>query len=396
MKRREFLAGAGAMTVLVAGGGVWRAADRGVWSIGDGPAYEPWATWRSDRAQGPLALVKAGILASNPHNTQPWLFRVNGSQVDLLADTSRHLGAFDAYRREMFLGLGCAIENMMLAATAAGYEPRLTLTEGTLDPPPGDTDPVHAARIDLEPASPASSPLHDAIPRRHTNRGPYQRARPVPHELRSGLRRVGAEGDEDIGVVLITGAAERASLGELIIASTEAIIADEEMVHDSERWYRHSRSEVEAHRDGPTLDATGLPRARIAIAKLLPRPSARDNHAYWLANTREIQVPTAPAFGMIAVRELYDRAQTLRAGRAWQRMHLWATSQGLAMQPLNQPVELVDRKRALGLPAPTARALTSFTGDRSREPTFVFRVGYPMRDAPPSPRRAASEVMIGG
>lgn len=38
--RRTFLKGAGAITVLVAGGGVYRAYDQGVWAVGEGPAYE--------------------------------------------------------------------------------------------------------------------------------------------------------------------------------------------------------------------------------------------------------------------------------------------------------------------------------------------------------------------
>ena len=76
MKRRTFLKGAGALTVLVAGSGVWRAYDQGIFSIGQGPAYEPWKNWRTDASEGPLALVRAAILAANPHNTQPWLFKV--------------------------------------------------------------------------------------------------------------------------------------------------------------------------------------------------------------------------------------------------------------------------------------------------------------------------------
>jgi hypothetical protein len=49
MERRAFLKGAGIVTVLVAGGGVWRAWDQGVFSAGQGPAYEPWKDWRSPK-----------------------------------------------------------------------------------------------------------------------------------------------------------------------------------------------------------------------------------------------------------------------------------------------------------------------------------------------------------
>ena len=42
MRRRTFLTGASVLTVTVAGGGVWRAYDQGVFSVGEGPAYELW------------------------------------------------------------------------------------------------------------------------------------------------------------------------------------------------------------------------------------------------------------------------------------------------------------------------------------------------------------------
>jgi hypothetical protein len=63
MQRRSFLKGAGVVTVAVVGGGVWRAYDQGVFSVGKGPAYEPWKDWRKDSNDGGLALVRAAILA---------------------------------------------------------------------------------------------------------------------------------------------------------------------------------------------------------------------------------------------------------------------------------------------------------------------------------------------
>lgn len=50
------------MTIAVVGGAVWRAYDTGVFSVGEGPAYEPWKDWRTESHDGPLALVRAAIL----------------------------------------------------------------------------------------------------------------------------------------------------------------------------------------------------------------------------------------------------------------------------------------------------------------------------------------------
>ena len=106
-----------------------------------------------------------------------------------------------------------------------------------------------------------------------------------------------------------------------------------------------------------------------------------------------MQLATAPLFGMILVRDLYDRAQTIRAGMLWQRLQLQATVLGLAAQPINQLPEMVDRERQLGKAAGTARQLASLTGDPDWRPTFTFRMGWPTRRAPASPRRALDDVI---
>lgn len=46
-------------------------------------------------------------LASNPHNSQPWLFRMTDTEIDLFADPSWQIGIIDPFRREMYIGLGC-------------------------------------------------------------------------------------------------------------------------------------------------------------------------------------------------------------------------------------------------------------------------------------------------
>jgi hypothetical protein len=161
-RRKVFaLAGTGTL-VLVVGGGVWRAADQGVFSTGEGAAYEPWDDWRTT-TKGPLDLVRAAILAANPHNSQPWLFHVTPTQIDLFADYRRNLGTVDPFLREMHIGLGCALENLLLAATANGYITKVTLL-------PDAADATLVARIGLTRGNVPVSDLYPFIPQRHTNR----------------------------------------------------------------------------------------------------------------------------------------------------------------------------------------------------------------------------------
>ncbi len=131
-----------------------------------------------------------------------------------------------------------------------------------------------------------------------------------------------------------------------------------------------------------------------SAAKIMPALPAKTAGKYWLDQTREVHAVRSPLFGIIAVRDRYDRAQSMRTGRVWQRVHLWATTQGLAAQPVNQPAEVVDRQRTLNRSPQMAQALAGITGDSSWQATFIFRMGYPTTEAPPSPRRPVEDVIV--
>ena len=393
MKRRAFVKGAGAVAVVAAGGLVWRAYDQGVFSAGAGAAYEPWTNWRSDAAPGPLGLVRAGILAANPHNTQPWLFQVGATRIELFADIRRNLGAFDPYLREMHIGLGCALENMMRTARVLGYDVAVTLHPGPLAAAPVSLRPQPVATLALSPARPRPDRLVEAIPRRHTDRGAYAAGHPVPGEMLEAMWAA-FQDDADVRLFLFSAPAERKQFGELVQASTETIIADPAMVAASDRWFRHRWSDVQRRHDGLTLDAAALGPLVTVMGKLMPPASAETSHRYWRDATRDVQVPSSALFGLIAVRDLYDRPQALRAGQRWQHLHLMATARGLAMQPVNQPVEIVDRERELGQAPRAALALAALTGEAGWKPTFAFRAGVPTRPAGPSPRRPVDAVVL--
>ena len=394
MNRRAFVKGVGAVAVVAAGGLVWRAYDQGVFSPGAGAAYEPWTGWRSDPASGPLALVRAGILAANPHNTQPWLFQVGASRIELFADTRRNLGAFDPYLREMHIGLGCALENMRRTARVQGYEVTVTQHPGPLAAAAASPRPQPVATLELSPGRPRPDQLVDAIPRRHTDRGAYAAGRLVPGEMLEAMWAA-FQDDTDVRLFLFSAPDERKRFGELVLAATESIITDPEMVAASDRWFRHRWMDVQRRRDGLTLDAAGLGPFVTTMAKLLPPASGETSHRYWRDATRDVQIPTTALFGLIAVRDLYDRPQALRAGQRWQRLHLMATVRGVAMQPINQPVEMVDREREQGKAPRAAAALAALTGEAGWKPTFAFRAGLPTRPPTASPRRPVEAVVLG-
>ena len=249
-------------------------------------------------------------------------------------------------------------------------------------------DPALVARVELTPGAPDRGPLFDAIARRHTNRGAYADAPPSPG-LESALRALVDE--PAVSLHWLATPELRARFREQTVSATEAIVHDAEMSADSERWYRHSSEDIARDRDGTTLDATGNGAVTRTFGKALGRPSVDTANEYWLDATRGRQT-TGSAFVILSSSRDSSRADQLRVGRIYQRLHLWATAQGLAMQPLNQLAERQDREESKALEPRFTRVLAELVGE-DRRAQMLFRIGYPWDEAFASPRRPLAWVL---
>ena len=380
MTRREMLKvtgttalGVGAAVSLGLGA---RANSTGVVNADEGSPYDAWADL--PRNANPQSLVAAAILAANPHNTQPWRFTIDGNSVVVSPDQTRALPATDPTDAEITTGLGCAIENLAVAAAAAGKSVVVETRQGS-------------ARVVLHTSDTAEgADLFPALTERHTNRGPYDTDRSLPAgSLATGAARLGS-----LPLVELTWlqGPQRDTFGDLVVRATEAVVADREQSAEINQWWRATRAQIIAHRDGMTLDAQGLPPVTTFLAKMLPPTSQRQNDAAWLRNTEQIHVKTAAAYGLLSVKDPQSTQARIQVGRAFQRLHLWATIAGLGMQPLNQVTERIARDLSLGRTSPFEAPLRALT-PAGRTTLFAFRIGVPTVTARRSPRRPLSDVM---
>jgi nitroreductase len=386
--RRQFLktAGIGAAAVGLGGLGIasLRASAQGVFAAGSGPAYAAWSDW--DKGSGPLTLVRAAILSANPHNSQPWRFRISPSAIDVFVDPSRNIGNIDPYHREQHIGLGCSLENLLIAAQAKGYNPRLTVL-----PDAGDATLI--AHVELNPGTESNVALYRAIPERHTHRAPFDTTRNLSLRILSSLDNEVAD-IHGAAIVWITSDTAKRQVGQLIVEAAQAISADHDQSVDSFRWWRDSWSDIQTYQDGMTIDAAGLSPVITALGKILPPQSREQNDQAWIQQTRDNYVKTAAAFGIVVVRDPTDNAQRIDGGRLYQRLHLAAINRGLAMQPLNQITERIDREKLLGLSPRFTEAAVQLMPELGWQPLMSFRAGYPTVNASPSPRRRSASVLV--
>jgi len=269
----------------------------------------------------------------------------------------------------------------------------LSLEAGQLQPPAAEPQMRKVAMLNLTPGETRSGDLYAAIPRRHTNRYNYDATRSIEPTLLDEMQSFDML-ENDVRLFLFQrGSAAFDRFSESTVASTETIINDHDMAYDSYRWVDQSWEELQEEKDGPYIDTSGSAAHIRAFVKMLPSVPQGQFDAGWLANT-EATMTHSGVLGFIAVPDLYDIGGALRAGRIWQRLHLWATVNGLAMQPINQMPEVVDRDRQLGRNSEIAAVMEELTGEPAWRPTFAFRAGYPVNDVLPSARRPIGEVLI--
>jgi len=362
--RRGLLTGGGAVLASLGAAGWlgWR---------GMGSAGEMAALVTRQRKALPLPasdrdLIRYATLAANGHNTQPWRFLVDARGISILPDLSRRTPVVDPDDHHLFASLGCAAENLSIAARAAGRGGGIAFN------PAGDG----AVRFDFGTGTGADAALFDAIPLRQSTRSDYDGSAVSPADLRLLEAAAATPG---VDLALITERRQIDQLRELVIAGNTAQLADPAFVAELRHWLRFSPNAAMASGDGLYSPASGNP----ALPDWLgPRlfdlvfTADAENTKY----ARQIDTSSGIAV-FIAARS--DPEHWVQAGRACQRFSLQATALGLKTAHINQPAEV-----------PGLRAdLAALVGLPGRRPDIVIRFGRAPA-MPMSARRTVDAVMV--
>jgi hypothetical protein len=166
ISRRDFLKLLAVGGAAAAGG--YALSEAAPWLDYETRAGEVWNRTDLDSTPALHKLVRAATLAANGHNTQPWKFALQPEGIEIRPDLSRRLAVVDPENRELWMSLGCALENLLVAAHASGYATQVTYPDAS------DFIRVHLAADMTRP-----NPLFDAIPRRQNTRSEYN-GQPLP------------------------------------------------------------------------------------------------------------------------------------------------------------------------------------------------------------------------
>jgi len=307
------------------------------------------------------SLLHAATLAPSSHNTQPWLFRIDASAVDLLADRTRALPVNDPDDRELTLSCGCALFNLRVAAAAAGLA-------ATVQVFPDAADADLLARIRIEPARGpiAEAGWIDAIAARRTCR---ERFAATPIDAAALQALIDAAACEGAALVVLETEERRIAAAGLVAEGDAIQWADPS-------WRRELAAWMHPRRRG---DGLFLPALAIPVAQLVIRTFDMGHGVG--AKDRQL-ADESPVLAVLSTAS--DSQQNwLAAGQALQRLLLAGVQAGLQASFLNQPVQVAALR-------PQLQQLTGRPGCAQ----LLLRIGAPLKALPASARRPLAEVLV--
>jgi nitroreductase len=262
-------------------------------------------------------LIEMAGRAPSVHNTQPWRFEVGEQAIELYADTSRQL-LEDPAGREMLISCGAALYGLRLGIRSLGYLAEVELFSGS----------ALLARVHQGlPALMTSDEriMLQAVPHRHTHRGPFEPG-PLPAGLLMRLQDdVAAEGAT---LSVVDAGPARRTLIEILAAWRR--------VQD---LYPASRAAVQSRAEAGGQARDGVPAQSFpAAAGRQPGPLPRrdfDLGRGW--GQLPSGGPPAPVTALLVTSGDHQE-EWLRAGQGLQRLLLRAASQWVFASMQTQPL----------------------------------------------------------
>ena len=315
-------------------------------------------------------IIPSAILAASAHNTQPWKFKVTNSTVDVFVDWDRHLTVSDPSLRELYISIGCAITNILVAAKYWDYEPKLSYF------PEGEGKKSPVARIVCNKPNHSSNgnnaALFTAIVNRRTDRNVYDK-QPLTNNEKQALPIID---NEDITLLEDNDKIDK--IAKLTEEATIRTLSRKDFKEELSHWVRNNWT---SQHDGMPGYAMGIPAPLSLVGSIMVRLAPI--HKQEGPKTRE-QMNSSSAVIIIGSKT-DSQINWVKSGQAMEQVWLEATAAGLSVAPLIASVEAGEDTRS---------SLKQILGTNLL-PQSVLRLGHtdhkPLRS---SPRRTLEECMV--
>lgn len=279
-----------------------------------------------------LRLISEAAKAPSGHNTQPWKFIIKDDTINIFPDYSRALPVVDSDNHALFMSLGCALENLIVAAENYGFGASYEIISDSKTP---------YIRVVLSVSDPAGEDsLMQFIPLRQVTRGPYSNRKVSEAELLNLKEEIALPGIE---VNYVINSEEVEALAPYIIEGSDLQFTNKKFVEELVKWIRFNKRDAERSRDGiwgATMSLPSIPRwmGSFIMKRLV---TATSESKRW-----KKLIGASAGFALFMV-EKDDVDHWITLGRSFQRFGLITTKMGIKHAHVNMPCEEVTVRRKL-------------------------------------------------
>lgn len=301
-------------------------------------------------------LLGYAILAPSSHNSQPWAFAINDGAIEIHAAEERWLEVADPNKRELHISLGCAIENLCIAAERFDLKANVEHFESGV--------PVSRVLLTSTTETSTTRPreLFDEITDRRTDHHVFT-DEPIPDHVLNRLTEL--VGEDEVSLLLIANSSLKDSLSELQARADRLQMQDPEYRKELGIWIGSG-----------ALGASWLS-ARIGQG-VITHLDLGDREAQ--KNSKLLQ--SAPIIGVLLT-ETDARPDQVKAGQVYERLALAANAAGVATHPMSQILERPEMRDEL----------TTLITDADGLPQHLFRLGHSSEEEEHTPRWPVSKFV---
>ncbi len=317
-----------------------------------------------------LFMVEQATKAPSGHNTQPWLFRICEDSIEIHPDNRKTLYVVDRTRREMFVSLGCATENLCIAAESIGYASEVHVSEEGI------------ISIELHSVDNQKKPLLSGqIARRQTNRSIYN-GKQIPEEVIRELLTL--EKEEYIGIYCWQKQSiEFNKIRDYVLAGNKIQMSDSRFKNELKSWMRFNKRDEQQTLDGLSYAVFGAPNLPRWLSRLIMGACLTPG----MQNKSDEKKVNSSSHVVLFTVENDSIPEWIQLGRTLEHFLLKTTEAGIATAFINQSCELKVLAEQMQC------EVIHQTGKEKRIPVVLLRMGY-AKAMPYSPRKERNEVII--
>lgn len=315
-------------------------------------------------------LLNFAVLAPSSHNSQPWGFRVGNDSIEVFLEERRKLVYGDKNNRQAYISIGCAIENIKIAADYFNNECQVILLE--------DEKNNHVATIIIKSKDIATKQLSDhsilAILERSTNRSKYSNDLP-PADF---ISKIEYYSNDEVKVFVIT---DKNKINKIADVVLNASTIEMENINFRKELCKYVKNNLTNSALGIPAFGMGIP---MLISFLVPKMVKYFNMSKFSKKDDEkLLKEYTPVMVIIATKE-DNKKQWIQSGRIYENIALEANKNRMSTSVLAAPIETEDFYKDL-----QNILSTNF------RPQIFFRIGYSGKKNRHSPRLNVNEVLIG-